>query len=127
MAGIGLFNFDIDAKSVEPIAIIALAGIAGYFLYQHLQSQQAAAAANTPSAYDQAAADTTAELEQYQQLALLQAFSGSSAGTGTNVNTGSAAATSQASTVPIIAAASASVPSTTASTSSVGSTTPGSI
>jgi hypothetical protein len=77
MAGIGLFNFDIDAKSVEPIAIIAVAGVAGYFLYVHLQARNTAT--SQAAATNAAEAPVQSELGGLEQLALLQELTGQAA------------------------------------------------
>lgn len=91
MAGIGLFNFEIDAKSVEPIAILALAGVAGFFLFRHLNSQNNAA--GDTSAIGAAATADSSLFGQLSQLAILQSLTGSAAGsnaTGATTSTGTA-------------------------------------
>lgn len=45
MAGIGLFNFDIDGKGLEPILVLGAASIGGFFLFRYLKQQNAAASA----------------------------------------------------------------------------------
>jgi len=73
-----MFSFvSLDAKSIEPLAILALAGIAGWFLYAHLKAGQAPSitAAGTGDAV--IAADQTA-LGQAAQISMLQALFGQS-------------------------------------------------
>lgn len=87
MAGIGLFNFDIDAKSVEPIAIIAVCGVAGYFLWSHLQQQKAANAAATTDPLTALANQTNNAYDNEIQMAeLQQMFGGGTSSTATVAN-----------------------------------------
>jgi hypothetical protein len=65
----------IDAKQWEPLAILALAGVAGYFLWQHLQATTGNAALNA------AGASTTQAIDNEEQLAVLSALTGGGAGT----------------------------------------------
>jgi hypothetical protein len=68
MAGIGLINLDLDAKGVEPIAILALAGVAGWFLFRALGERRDGASVNvvTPL-YQGASADTVYHLASGNQ------------------------------------------------------------
>lgn len=89
MAGIGIFNFDIDAKSVEPIAILALCGAAGYFLWRHLQATQAAAASASDPA-NSLSSQVNSEYDQALQMAELQTMFGGSSTSATVSNSASA-------------------------------------
>lgn len=109
----------LDAKTVEPLAIIAVAGVAGYFLWQHLQQQNAAA---QPSQYQVASNETTAQLENLQQLSLLQDLTGFTGNSGTAVTTSQPTNTAQ-NVIPIIGAT-GSLPAS--NTSAFGSSSGGS-
>lgn len=89
MAGIGLFNFNIDAKNVEPVAVIALAGLAGFFIWRYLQTQQSAAAQPGSNILDQQYQDAL------QSSELQSLFGGSTA-----ASTASTANTSTSLSVP---------------------------
>jgi hypothetical protein len=45
MAG-DLLDLNIDAKWIEPVVVLGVLGVAGYFLFQYLSQQQAANASN---------------------------------------------------------------------------------
>lgn len=86
MAGFGLFNFNVDAKSVEPIAVAALAAAAVYFLWQHIQTVQAN---NAQAGAETTAGDLTgADTSDLEQLSLLQSLTGASTGAASNSSTG---------------------------------------
>jgi len=65
--------FSLEGKSLEPIAILALAGIAGYFLFAHLKAKQAPA-----SAADLTSTGGTPIAQQIANVAMLQSLFGAS-------------------------------------------------
>jgi flagellar basal body-associated protein FliL len=120
--------FSIDAKQVEPLLIMAVCAIAGYFMWNHLKASNASNASAQPSAVDQQGADMNSYMQQVEQMSLLQALLGtgsSSSSTAQTAQTASSATTTQSS-IPIVAPTPAA-PSATASTTSVGSSNPGSV
>lgn len=92
-----MFGFSlvsIDATKVAPLAVIAGAGVGAYFLYQYLQTKQAAPVADT-------SLSSGVDVNNLEQLALLQGVLGGSGGgagitqpTYSGSNTGSASNTS---------------------------------
>lgn len=72
MAGIGLINLDLDAKTIEPIAILAGASVVGYFIYKYLSQQQADNAAQASALADATGpSNAYAEAQQYSLLSAL--------------------------------------------------------
>ena len=115
--------FSIDAKQVEPLLIMAVCAIAGYFMWNHLKASNASV---QPSAVDQQGADMNSYMQQVEQMSLLQTLLGTgSSGSSVVAQTASSATTTQSS-IPIVAPTPAA-PSATASTTSVGSSNPGSV
>lgn len=114
--------FSIDAKQVEPLLIMAVCAIAGYFMWNHLKASNASA---QPSAVDQQGADMNSYMQQVEQISLLQALLGTGSSSSGTAQTASSATTTQSS-IPIVAPTPAA-PSATASTTSVGSSNPGSV
>ena len=114
--------FSIDAKQVEPLLIMAVCAIAGYFMWNHLKASNASV---QPSAVDQQGADMNSYMQQVEQISLLQALLGTGSSSSSTAQTASSATTTQSS-IPIVAPTPAA-PSATASTTSVGSSNPGSV
>ena len=114
--------FSIDAKQVEPLLIMAVCAIAGYFLWNHLKTSNASA---QPSAASQQGADMNSYMQQVEEMSLLQALLGTGSSSSSTAQTASSATTTQSS-IPIVAPTPAA-PSATASTTSVGSSNPGSV
>lgn len=114
--------FSIDAKQVEPLLIMAVCAIAGYFMWNHLKASNASA---QPSAVDQQGADMNSYMQQVEQISLLQALLGTGSSSSGTAQTASSATTTQSSIA--IVAPTPAAPSATASTTSVGSSNPGSV
>lgn len=75
----GVSFISLDADKVEPIAVILIAGIAGYFLYRYLQTNGGGAAQTDPNAsFDgtTSAASTNAYLQQLEEVSVINALSG---------------------------------------------------
>lgn len=70
MAGIGLFNFEVDGKSLFPIAVVAVASVAGIWLWRRQPAQA------TSVSVAQSAGGDTSLLEGYQ-LGLLHSVNAS--------------------------------------------------
>jgi hypothetical protein len=71
--------FSLDANKIEPIAILALAGIAGYFLFAYLRGHAPQSTAD-PLAQEQAA-----YLQQAADVSLLQSLTGQGSGVSSTV------------------------------------------
>jgi predicted negative regulator of RcsB-dependent stress response len=84
MAGIGLFNFDIDAKSITPIVILAGIGVAGFFGWKYYQQQQANASAASSPLNALTTEANNAYTNELQMAELQTMFGG-----GSNTTTGS--------------------------------------
>ncbi len=133
MSGFGLLNVNLDAKQWEPIAIIGLAGVAGYFLYIHLQARnqqtQAANDFNTAEAPAQSQYQGLLQLAGLQTVLSALGLSSAPASSTASTSTGTSSATPN----PGQAYYSAPTPTprgttaATASTTSVGSDNPGSV
>lgn len=76
----GVSFISLDADKVEPIAVILIAGVAGYFLYRYLQTNGGGSSAQTdPNAsFDgtTSAASTNAYLQQLEEVSVINALSG---------------------------------------------------
>jgi hypothetical protein len=114
MAGISFIS--LDATKAEPIAIIALAGFAGYLLYVHLQSQKQANAQQ--SASDAASYGPAQYIGEIEQMDLLNSLLGGSSTTG---GTSSTTGTNVDPALPTYSSASSTTSAT--NTSSLGTTT----
>jgi hypothetical protein len=79
MAGLSFISFDVDAKKLMPVAIIAAVGVAGWLGWQYLQRQQAAAGNAQASA-----ADGGYSADDLANLALLQSVLGEGSGSSTS-------------------------------------------
>lgn len=118
MAGIGLVNFDIDAKSVGPVIALGVVGVAAFFGWRYLQNQQAAASNVTNSSNPLLAAANSAYANDLQIAELQNLFGTSTASTAST--TGTSNTTSNATT-------GASTTGATNTSSTVGTSSPGSV
>lgn len=88
----------IDAKQFEPLAVMALAGVAGYFLWQHLNQRQQAQSSSITDTSNPALAGGAAALNDLEQLAVLQALTHTTTASATNNGTTNANTSSTAGT-----------------------------
>ena len=115
-----------SAKGLIPVALIALAGVAAYFLWSKAQANSAAAnAAN--NAADSTAGLTSGDTSTLADLALLQSLMGNTSTTGstTAISTSQPTYTAGVGGQAFTGSNAVSQPAPTTSGSSTGNTVPG--